>query len=178
MSLNNLTLLLHTDIDECVTGSHRCHAQATCTNTPGGHSCACNVGWTGSGTSCVGEWPCIEYRHNWKHWADTLHACANLATCMLSTREGYNHICTAVPPLMRIILWYRIIPLWMSNFGTIISFNSRSTEHVNQLQVELIFSVCSRLQCWTHCCMDEKREGEFCRICVYIYIYIFFFLHD
>ncbi|HUU02650.1 MAG TPA: EGF domain-containing protein [Myxococcota bacterium] len=42
------------DDNECIgEGSgHNCHADATCTNIPGGFSCACNVGYTGDGTDC------------------------------------------------------------------------------------------------------------------------------
>ena len=31
-----------------------CHSDATCTNTAGSFSCACNTGYTGTGTSCLG----------------------------------------------------------------------------------------------------------------------------
>lgn len=41
------------DYDECAAGVDDCHAQATCTNQyQTGYSCACNNGYTGSGTSC------------------------------------------------------------------------------------------------------------------------------
>uniref|UniRef100_A0A0G4F531 EGF-like domain-containing protein n=1 Tax=Chromera velia CCMP2878 TaxID=1169474 RepID=A0A0G4F531_9ALVE len=41
-----------TDVDECADNSHNCNAQATCTNSDGGFSCACNQGWQGDGISC------------------------------------------------------------------------------------------------------------------------------
>ena len=40
------------DIDECASGTDDCHANATCTNTTGGFTCACDVYWTGDGVSC------------------------------------------------------------------------------------------------------------------------------
>lgn len=42
------------DINECATGSHDCHASATCTNTNGSHTCNCNHGYRGNGRHCTG----------------------------------------------------------------------------------------------------------------------------
>ena len=42
------------DIDECITGNHDCHVNATCTNTVGSHNCTCKEGYTGNGGSCAG----------------------------------------------------------------------------------------------------------------------------
>ncbi|CAB4018016.1 fibrillin-2-like isoform X48, partial [Paramuricea clavata] len=39
-------------IDEC-SQANMCHADATCTNTPGSYLCTCNTGYTGIGTYCV-----------------------------------------------------------------------------------------------------------------------------
>lgn len=47
---------LLTDIDECGTNSHDCHVSATCTNTDGSFTCACNLGYTGDGKVCSGAW--------------------------------------------------------------------------------------------------------------------------
>jgi hypothetical protein len=42
------------DIDECTAGTDDCHAAATCTNTPGSFTCACNApAWTGDGKMCA-----------------------------------------------------------------------------------------------------------------------------
>ncbi len=40
------------DIDECAQGTSTCSADATCTNTPGGFTCACHPGFTGDGHTC------------------------------------------------------------------------------------------------------------------------------
>ena len=42
-----------TDVDECTAGSHNCDTNAACTNIAGTFSCACNAGYTGSGTACT-----------------------------------------------------------------------------------------------------------------------------
>jgi hypothetical protein len=43
------------DVNECVTGTHQCHAHATCSNQPAPYSCACNdsTGWIGDGFACT-----------------------------------------------------------------------------------------------------------------------------
>ena len=46
--------LLHIDLNECTSGTHNCDSNAACTNTAGSFTCACNVGYTGPGTSCTG----------------------------------------------------------------------------------------------------------------------------
>ena len=42
------------DINECLQ-PNICHDQATCTNTHGSYFCTCNTGYSGNGTSCVGQ---------------------------------------------------------------------------------------------------------------------------
>ena len=44
------------DVNECTLNLHNCHEQATCANTLGSYSCACNSGWTGNGLTCEGNW--------------------------------------------------------------------------------------------------------------------------
>lgn len=55
----NLMFLLpfiHTDIDECTSNSHNCHASlATCKNTFGSFKCNCIQGYTGDGVLCLGD---------------------------------------------------------------------------------------------------------------------------
>ena len=40
------------DIDECVEQSYDCDPNASCSNTPGGYSCSCNLPYTGDGFTC------------------------------------------------------------------------------------------------------------------------------
>ena len=42
-----------TDIDECADGTDTCDPNATCTNTAGSFSCACNPGYMGDGLVCT-----------------------------------------------------------------------------------------------------------------------------
>ena len=42
------------DIDECLTDNGGCHADATCTNSPGSRSCKCNPGYEGDGVGPEG----------------------------------------------------------------------------------------------------------------------------
>ena len=43
------------DINECMSGSHNCHANATCNNTDGSFTCACVMGHSGNGLTCGGR---------------------------------------------------------------------------------------------------------------------------
>ena len=48
--------ILIADIDECASDIDNCNFNATCTNTHGNFSCACNQGYSGDGVICVGMW--------------------------------------------------------------------------------------------------------------------------
>ncbi|WP_437758502.1 EGF domain-containing protein [Sorangium sp. So ce1389] len=42
-----------TDVNECALGTDNCDANATCTNTTGSFTCACNEGYEGDGVTCA-----------------------------------------------------------------------------------------------------------------------------
>jgi len=43
------------DIDECATNNGGCSDDASCTNTVGAFTCACNSGYEGDGFTCTGK---------------------------------------------------------------------------------------------------------------------------
>ena len=51
------------DIDECLI-SNECDSNASCENTDGSFLCQCKIGFTGEGSSCSGEYACIEQQDN------------------------------------------------------------------------------------------------------------------
>ena len=55
-----LFLCSFSEINECTSGTHNCHSNATCTNTDGSFTCACVTGYTGNGVTCAGrETTCV-----------------------------------------------------------------------------------------------------------------------
>ena len=42
------------DVNECSSGLHDCHSNATCEDVAGSFECYCNDGFTGNGTLCTG----------------------------------------------------------------------------------------------------------------------------
>ena len=61
------------DVNECVTDTDNCDANATCTNTTGAFTCACNDGFTGNGVTCTDVDECLTANGG----CDTLTTCAN-----------------------------------------------------------------------------------------------------
>ena len=49
------SLILVLDLDECLSNSHSCDANAVCSNTHGSHHCTCKPGFSGDGRSCAGN---------------------------------------------------------------------------------------------------------------------------
>lgn len=47
--------LLSVDVNECLVNNGGCDPDASCVNTPGGHICVCDEGYTGSGLECFGK---------------------------------------------------------------------------------------------------------------------------
>ena len=48
-------LIIHSDVDECITNMDNCAPQATCADNEGSFSCTCNHGYAGDGMICDGE---------------------------------------------------------------------------------------------------------------------------
>jgi len=43
-------------VNECTLNTDNCDEQATCTNTIGSFTCACNPGYSGTGVDCEGTY--------------------------------------------------------------------------------------------------------------------------
>eukprot|EP00820_Chromera_velia_P021925 Cvel_8039.t1-p1 / transcript=Cvel_8039.t1 / gene=Cvel_8039 / organism=Chromera_velia_CCMP2878 / gene_product=Fibrillin-2, putative / transcript_product=Fibrillin-2, putative / location=Cvel_scaffold435:254-15326(-) / protein_length=2435 / sequence_SO=supercontig / SO=protein_coding / is_pseudo=false len=76
------------DVEECAQSTDNCRSgRATCTNTIGSFTCACNAGWSGDGVSCSNINECSLGVHNCHSTA----ACSNTAgsfTC--ACNAGYS----------------------------------------------------------------------------------------
>ena len=62
--LGEFELELGTNINECTAGAHNCDGNATCTDTIGSFTCACNSGYSGDGQNCTNVNECTEGTHN------------------------------------------------------------------------------------------------------------------
>jgi len=88
-----------TDINECTANTDNCDPHATCTNTTGGFTCACNTGYDGNGTDCVDEDGCAD--NPCDDAGDTGATCADVAapatgfTCTCSSHFE-NATCTDI----------------------------------------------------------------------------------
>ena len=72
------------DVNECSEGTDNCSANASCTNTPGGHTCSCNAGYSGTGEVCDDVNECAEGSDN----------CSSNASCS-NTVGGFSCACDA-----------------------------------------------------------------------------------
>ena len=45
---------LFLDVNECLENTHKCSANADCTNTEGSYTCSCREGFQGDGFTCDG----------------------------------------------------------------------------------------------------------------------------
>jgi len=80
------------DVNECTLGTDNCAADATCTNTVGSFTCACNTGFTGCGTECTDDNECNDGTHDCHSQA----TCANSpGTFSCSCNAGYTGSGTA-----------------------------------------------------------------------------------
>ena len=78
------SVVVISDLDECVTGSYACDLNAVCQNTVGSYTCSCKAGYTGDEETCQGEMFTI---------TKAMHRVNDLLTCkwdQLSDRSGMN----------------------------------------------------------------------------------------
>lgn len=55
---------MFSDINECVSNTHKCSHHAECINTLGSYKCKCKQGFRGTGFDCSGE----RLNQTWKQW--------------------------------------------------------------------------------------------------------------
>ena len=70
------------DVNECAAGTDNCNENATCTNTVGSFTCACNAGYEGDGVTCTNIDECAA------------NPCLNGGTCT----DGINSYTCACAP--------------------------------------------------------------------------------
>ncbi|XP_013404379.1 fibrillin-3, partial [Lingula anatina] len=70
--------------DECAAGTHNCDANADCTDTADGFTCACRAGYTGDGQTCTDINECTENTDN----------CHANAQCT-NTNGGFSCACSS-----------------------------------------------------------------------------------
>ncbi|MFE8596306.1 FG-GAP-like repeat-containing protein [Archangium violaceum] len=70
------------DVNECAAGTDNCNENATCTNTVGSFTCACNAGYEGNGVTCTNIDECAA------------NPCLNGGTCT----DGINSYTCACAP--------------------------------------------------------------------------------
>ena len=65
-------MIVFTDVDECLQGTHSCSLYAICSNTKGSYDCRCMTGYTGDGQNCawLGKNPFIASRVGRKSFND------------------------------------------------------------------------------------------------------------
>ena len=56
--MDSMVTVKSADINECL-NADACHADATCTNSHGSHSCACNDGYSDDGMNCADNDECV-----------------------------------------------------------------------------------------------------------------------
>ncbi|MBK6848276.1 MAG: hypothetical protein IPG96_12375 [Proteobacteria bacterium] len=62
------------DLDECAGAAANCHADATCTNTPGSFTCACKSAFRGDGITCQAAVTTLDYAGALQTWTAPITA--------------------------------------------------------------------------------------------------------
>lgn len=88
ISENSLPIV---DIDECVSGKHSCHDNATCTNSLGSYSCECKAEYRGNGFFCEGWWKYINMVNNEIFgWWFPLQGVLTMLCCSIITIQSFQ----------------------------------------------------------------------------------------
>ncbi|XP_064594602.1 multiple epidermal growth factor-like domains protein 10 [Liolophura sinensis] len=79
-----------TDINECVSGAHRCLTGTRCVNSDGTYDCRCRSGWHGPWVTAHGQFICTE-----KSLCDSVyHRCGTGTYCLASNTTSYRCVCS------------------------------------------------------------------------------------
>ena len=78
----NFVHLFFLDVNECLNSP--CHANATCKNIAGSHTCTCKSGYSGNGTHCTDDNECN----------NTPKPCSSLVNC---TNTAGSYLCGTCP---------------------------------------------------------------------------------
>jgi len=109
----NYRSICKNDINECASNNGGCASTASCTNTMGGRSCACNSGYSGNGVTCADINECASNNGGCSSNAvcsNTMggHTCA----CISSDYTGNGYSCTARPAV-----WLGVYALGVGSLG-------------------------------------------------------------
>ena len=80
----------HEEVDECVTGAHKCSLNASCKDISAGYKCYCNPGFVGNGYKCnVPVDECALGIHECSKYADCIDL-DNGYTCKCRTKDQFQ----------------------------------------------------------------------------------------
>ena len=85
------------DIDECAEGTDACHDDATCTNSVGSFSCACDAGYDGDGIVCEDIDECLEGLDLCSPGASCTNSLGSYTCACLAGHYGDGESCTGCP---------------------------------------------------------------------------------
>ncbi|RKH59271.1 hypothetical protein D7W81_27610 [Corallococcus aberystwythensis] len=84
------------DVNECAAGTDNCNENATCTNTVGSFTCACNAGYEGDGVTCGDINECAAGTDNCNENATCTNTVGSFTCACNAGYEGDGVTCTDI----------------------------------------------------------------------------------
>ncbi|NOK08533.1 FG-GAP-like repeat-containing protein [Corallococcus exercitus] len=84
------------DVNECAAGTDNCNENATCTNTVGSFTCACNAGYEGDGVTCTDINECAAGTDNCNENATCTNTVGSFTCACNAGYEGDGVTCTNI----------------------------------------------------------------------------------
>ncbi|WP_216627220.1 FG-GAP-like repeat-containing protein [Corallococcus exercitus] len=84
------------DVNECAAGTDNCDENATCTNTVGSFTCACNAGYEGDGVTCTDINECAAGTDNCNENATCTNTVGSFTCACNAGYEGDGVTCTDI----------------------------------------------------------------------------------